>query len=77
VVDATVFRWGEYWWMTAATDAAGVGVGSELNAWFASDLLGPWHAHPGNPVKIDVRSARPAGTPFVVDGVLYRPAQDS
>jgi hypothetical protein len=27
-------------------------------------------------VKVDVRSARPAGTPFVVDGTLYRPAQD-
>jgi hypothetical protein len=27
-------------------------------------------------VKTDVRTARPAGTPFVVDGRLYRPAQD-
>jgi hypothetical protein len=27
-------------------------------------------------VKIDVTSSRSAGTPFVVDGVLYRPAQD-
>ena len=37
---------------------------------------GPWTAHPANPVKIDVSSSRPAGTPFVIDGVLYRPAQD-
>jgi hypothetical protein len=27
-------------------------------------------------VKIDVRSSRPAGAPFRVDGALYRPAQD-
>jgi hypothetical protein len=27
-------------------------------------------------VKCDVRSARPGGTPFIVDGILYRPAQD-
>ena len=27
-------------------------------------------------VKTDVRSARPAGTPFVYQGELYRPAQD-
>ena len=38
--------------------------------------MGPWRAHPGNPVKVDIRSARPGGTPFVQDGVLYRPAQD-
>jgi hypothetical protein len=44
--------------------------------WWADDLLGDWHPHASNPVKIDVRSARPAGTPFVHDGVLYRPAQD-
>jgi len=30
-----------------------------------------------NPVKCDVRSSRPGGTPFVHDGALYRPAQDS
>jgi hypothetical protein len=34
-------------------------------------------AHRLDPVKIDARSARPGGTPFVVDGILYRPAQDS
>ena len=30
---------------------------------------------PQNPVKLDNRSARPAGTPFVYDGQLIRPAQ--
>ena len=30
-----------------------------------------------NPLKIDVTSSRPAGTPFVRDGaLLFRPAQD-
>jgi hypothetical protein len=28
-------------------------------------------------VKSDIRSSRPAGTPFVIRGQLYRPAQDS
>jgi hypothetical protein len=27
-------------------------------------------------VKIDIRSARPAGAPFMLDGSLHRPAQD-
>jgi hypothetical protein len=54
----------------------GKGANSELHLWFAEALEGPWTVHPGNPVKIDVRSARPAGSPFYIDGVLYRPAQD-
>ncbi len=74
-VDATVFQHGGRWWL-AGSDAAPKGANSELRLWFAPELSGPWQPHPGNPVKIDVRSARPGGTPFVHDGVLYRPAQD-
>ena len=36
----------------------------------------PWEAHFLNPVKTDIRSSRPAGTPFSHEGELYRPAQD-
>jgi hypothetical protein len=39
--------------------------------------MGPWLPHALNPVKTDARSARPAGTPFVVAGRLYRPSQDN
>ena len=49
---------------------------TELWAWHAPDPFGAWTAHVANPLKIDVTSSRPAGTPFVRDGVLYRPAQD-
>jgi hypothetical protein len=73
--DATVFQHEGRWWMAAA-DVAEKGANSELHLWFAAAPSGPWQAHPGNPVKIDVRSARPAGAPFWVDGVMYRPAQD-
>jgi hypothetical protein len=75
IVDATVFQHGDLWWM-AASELAAKGANSELHLWFAERLGGPWQPHPGNPVKIDVRSARPAGTPFWVAGVMYRPAQD-
>jgi hypothetical protein len=75
IVDATLFQHEKRWWM-AASELADKGANSELHLWFADRLGGPWQAHPGNPVKIDVRSARPAGTPFWVDGVMYRPAQD-
>lgn len=49
---------------------------SDLHVWYARDLFGPWTPHPQNPVKSDLRSARPGGTPFRVGGILYRPAQD-
>jgi hypothetical protein len=73
-VDPTVFEHQGRWWL-AATSAAD-GPDYNLFLWFADSPLGPWTPHANNPVKCDVRSARPAGTPFVVDGVLYRPAQD-
>ena len=74
-VDATVFQYEGRWWL-AASEVAPKGANSELHLWFAEELAGPWAAHPGNPVKIDVRSARPAGAPFWAGGILYRPAQD-
>jgi hypothetical protein len=39
-------------------------------------MTGEYKPHRLNPVKTDVRSARPAGTPFVHEGILYRTAQD-
>jgi hypothetical protein len=77
VVDATLFRHGQLWWLAGASDPGGATVGADLHLWYATDITGPWISHPANPVKTDVCSARPAGTPFVSEGVLYRPAQDS
>ncbi len=74
-VDATVFRYEQRWWL-AASEVAAKGANCELHLWFAERLGGPWTAHARNPVKIDVRSARPAGAPFWADGAFYRPAQD-
>jgi hypothetical protein len=72
--DPTAFEHEGRWWMTF-TDAT-TGPMTHLHVWWADDLFGQWHPHARNPVKIDVRSARPAGTPFVHEQMLYRPAQD-
>jgi hypothetical protein len=75
VVDPTPFRTANGdWWMfgTVKHDEPD----TKLHLWSARALRGPWVPHPLNPVKIDVTSSRPGGTPFVRDGVLYRPAQD-
>ena len=74
VVDPTVCRYEDRWWLfgTRKDDEPD----AKLHVWSAPALAGPWAAHSLNPVKIDVGSSRPGGTPVLVDGALYRPAQD-
>jgi hypothetical protein len=71
--DATVFEHEGRWWLLCTGKE---GPNRCLYAWHAPDLFGPWSPHARNPVKIDPRSARPGGTPFVIGGRLFRPAQD-
>lgn len=73
-VDPTLFRHEGRWWLFC-TDREHDSH-TKLFAWHAGALAGPWLPHAQNPLKTDVRSSRPAGTPFVHEGVLYRPAQD-
>jgi hypothetical protein len=74
VSDPTIVRHEDGWWMFGTSRS--LGVDHALRVWHAPALTGPWTIHHNDPVKLDARSARPGGTPFVVDGVLYRPAQD-
>ena len=67
--DNAVFQHEGCWWLTSHNSGA-------LFVWYSPDLFGPWRPHEPNPVKIDLGSSRPGGTPFMHDGFLYRPAQD-
>lgn len=73
-LDSTVFRYQGRWWLTCTN--VGDAPQSKLFAWYSDELLGPWKPHAANPVKNDIHSSRPAGTPFMHEGHLYRPAQD-
>jgi hypothetical protein len=73
-VDPTVVEHDGRWWLFATNHADQ--DEAKLYLFFADDLLGPWHAHPENPVKCDIRSARPAGPLFRRGADLFRPAQD-
>ncbi|MCI0548615.1 MAG: formyl transferase, partial [Candidatus Rokubacteria bacterium] len=75
-VDATLLRHDRCWWMFANIGEAGSSTWDELFAFHADSPLGPWKPHAANPVKSDVRSARPAGRLFRREGRLIRPAQD-
>ena len=73
-LDATPFQYEGKWWLTYTDEERG--ASDNLLIWHSDDLFGPWKPHSGNPVKLGARSSRPAGTPFIHEGHLYRPAQD-
>ena len=76
LVDATLHRSGERWWMFANSAAGGSRMfDDELHLFYADRLMGEWRPHAKNPVKSDARSSRPGGSLFSRNGVLYRPAQ--
>lgn len=74
--DATPFRHGDRWWMTATVRDRGGSYSDALHLWSADALPGPWTPHPGNPVLIDLATARPAGRVVRRGGRLIRPVQD-
>lgn len=73
--DPTIIWHCDRWWLFCTDDEHG--PESHLHVFHARSLTGPWKPHMRNPVKVDIRSSRPAGTPFVVDDTLIRPAQSS
>ena len=74
--DATlVDHAGQLWMFASVRD--GVGSWSDrLSIFHAPALVGPWQAHPGNPLLIDQSCARPAGAFVQRNGRLFRPVQD-
>jgi hypothetical protein len=74
LADSTLFHYNNCYWI-ACTDLD-IGVHDNLCLLHAPSLTGPWKPHALWPVKVDIRSARPAGSVFVHAGCLYRPAQD-
>jgi hypothetical protein len=75
-VDATLAEADGRWWMFVNMAVGDAATEDELHVYHAETPLGPWRPHRRNPVKSDVRSARPAGRLFRHRGQLYRPAQD-
>jgi hypothetical protein len=78
-LDTTLFPYQGRWWMfTNLEENEGASSWDELFLFSADHPLSArWTPHPRNPVVSDVRQARPAGAIFELDGVLYRPSQDS
>jgi hypothetical protein len=73
--DATLHRDADRWWMFASSCVDGGELNDELQLFHADSLHSEWKPHRRNPVRSDVRGARPAGRIFRADGALYRPGQ--
>jgi hypothetical protein len=74
--DATLFEHDRSWFMFVNVSESGGWTCDELFLFVAEAPVGPWRPHPKNPIKSDVRSARPAGNILTHNGRLLRPAQD-
>lgn len=76
-VDATLLQHGGRYWLFATVGQNEASTWDELHAFHSASLFGPWVPHARAPLKMDSRSARPAGR-FIQgdDGRLLRPAQD-
>jgi hypothetical protein len=74
LVDPTLLRFEDRWWLFAT--AAAPLHNAVLSLYYADAIAGPWTPHPANPIKRDLGSARPAGRPFTIGAQLFRPAQD-
>ncbi|MFZ4521814.1 MAG: glucosamine inositolphosphorylceramide transferase family protein [Bacteroidales bacterium] len=72
-VDPTMFFHQGLWWLFFTSRQYS---NTHFFLYHSGDLSGEFRPHRLNPVKTDIRSARPAGTPFLHDNLLYRPAQD-
>tara|TARA_R110002096_G_scaffold83876_1_gene194134 strand:- start:6297 stop:7928 length:1632 start_codon:yes stop_codon:yes gene_type:complete len=72
-LDPTLIKYQSKWWLFCSHKKA---PNEQLYLFFAEQIEGPYIAHTLNPVITDVRNARPAGTPFIKNGKLYRPAQN-
>ena len=72
-VDPTLIRYENRWWLFFTRKHLS---DTHLYIYYADEMTGEYQPHKNNPVKTDIRSARPAGVPFMIGGALYRPAQN-
>jgi hypothetical protein len=77
-VDTTIYKKDDtYWMFTNIRKHNGQSKHVELNLFSSKELVSDnWIPHPLNPVKTDIKSARPAGALFKDNNKLLRPSQN-
>ena len=75
LVDSSIFRYQDRWWLFAATQVNADPPSLRLYA--ANDLMGPWLEHPSSPIlKANHHLSRPCGRIVFVNDRPIRFAQD-
>lgn len=74
--DTTLLYYRNKWWLFTAGVLRHTDPNQSLWLFHSETLLGPWLAHPKNPIVSDLCCARPAGCFRVENGSLIRPGQD-
>lgn len=75
-VDATILHHQDRWWLFYSPATSKQTKISQLHIAWAERLAGPWIVHPRNPVRVDVTSSRPGGSPQILSGHVVLPVQD-
>lgn len=75
-VDASPIFHDGLWWLFYTSASQEAHKMEALHVAWAKSLTGPWTPHSGNPVRMDRASARPGGTPCIIDGRIILPVQD-
>ena len=74
-LDTSVWRHEGRWWFWTTLREPRSGA-LALMLFHADALEGAWTSHPQNPISMDVRNARSAGSIFSEDDRILRPSQD-
>ena len=74
--DSTMLKHGDKFWIFTTTARWGGSSWDTLVVYSAPSLLGPWTQCFDSPSVIDARFSRSAGTINVINGQIFRPAQD-
>ena len=75
LIDSTILKYNnKYWIFSTMLDNS---IKQKLYIHYSDSLMGPYFPHFQNPVKNNINGSRPAGNLIEVDGILYRPAQNS
>lgn len=72
-IDPSLIQYNGRWWLFCTHQSS---PKENLYIFYSKSITGPYTAHLMNPVLTDIRSARPGGTPFVVNGKIIRPTQN-
>lgn len=77
-VDSTLFYHQGMWYLFTSTKRNCKKFGDRLDIFYSHDILsGQWQEHPQNPVCTGHQQLRMAGKPFMYNGKLIRPSQNS